>query len=116
MRNRLTAFVLASALTFGAAEAAPSFGSSSQRLGGGAAAHEGDAPTLIEIVLGLVGFDFAATIEPVAGERFGDRAGKAKECEQSKKTEVAKAEPKESGGATTAKARPKSGEPVYLAF
>lgn len=119
MRNYLTAIVIASALSFGAANAAPGFGPSSHRLGGGTSAKAADdnkPMTFIEAVLGLIGFDLAASVEPVVGETYVDRNGKTKECEQAKKAEVAKAEEKSETEGGDSKGRSRNGEPVYLAF
>jgi hypothetical protein len=119
MKIRLTAIVIAAAFTVGSANAATGFGSSSHRLGGDSsarAAKDSKPLTLIEAVLGLIGFDFAASVEPVASEAYADRTGKPKECEQAKKTEVAKAESKEDEQGGASKGRTRTGEPVYLAF
>jgi hypothetical protein len=97
------------------ADAAPAFGATSHRTGGAAAAEKRADRPLIEVVLSLIGFDFAATVEPVVGESAVRRDARAKECEQSKKTEVAKAEPKDEEGGGAAK-RSRTGEPLYLAF
>lgn len=119
MRNYLTAIVVAAALSVGAANAAPGFGPSSHRLGGGTSAKAADdnkPMKLVEAVLNLIGFDFAASVEPVVGETYVDRTGKTKECEQAKKAEVAKAEEKNESEGGDSKDRSRYGEPIYLAF
>ncbi len=120
MRNYFTAVVLAAALTMGVANAATSFGPSSHRLGGDSSAKaskEHKPLGLIETVLGLIGFDLAASVEPVVGEGYADRSGKPKECEQAKKTEVAKADAKDGpDGGGSSKGRTRPGDPIYLAF
>lgn len=117
MRHYLKAVVLASALSMGVAQAAPVFGASSHRLGGGSEKAESRKPlSLFEAVLALAGIDLAASIEPIASDAVADRAGKTKECDQSKKTEVAKAETKETADGGSSKGRTRTGEPIYLAF
>ena len=119
MKIRLTAIVIAAAVIMGSANAAPGFGPSSHRLGGASstdAAKDGKPLTLIEAFLGFIGFDLAATVEPVVGEAYADRSGKSKECEQAKQTEVAKADSKDDERGGASKDRARAGEPVYLAF
>lgn len=119
MRNRLLAIVVASAISVGAANAAPGFGPSSHRLGGGTSDKTADTSkpmTLIETVLSFIGFDLTAKVEPVAGETYVDRTGKSKECAETKKAEVAKADEKSDSDGGESKSRSRYGEPVYLAF
>ncbi len=120
MRHHLTAIVLAAALSIGAAHAAPGFGASSHRLSGDSSpkkASEHKPLTLIEAVLGLIGIELSASVEPIVGETYVDRAGKSKQCDQEKKAEVAKAEEKDGAqGGGSSKGRTRAGEPIYLAF
>jgi hypothetical protein len=44
------------------------------------------------------------------------RDGEAKQCDQAKKTEVAKAETKDEAEGASSKGKSRTGEPVYLAF
>ena len=119
MRNHLTAILIASALAMSAAQAAP-FGPASHRLGGGSAAakssQDAKPMTLIEAFLGLIGFDMAVSVEPVVGETYVDRAGDAKQCDDAKKSEVAKAETSDDARGGSSKGRTRTGDPVYLAF
>lgn len=117
MRRSLAAIAFAAALAFGAAEAAPLFGASTHRLGGGQAAKEqNDARALLEAIFAWIGFDLVATVEPVAREGVADQAGRPKECDRAKKAEVAKAETKDESEGGSSKGRSRTGEPVYLAF
>jgi hypothetical protein len=111
--------VLATVMMTGAAQAAPSFGASSHRLGGSAgepSKSERTSLSLVEMVIGLIGFDLSASVEPVVGETLNDSARKSKTCDQAKETEVAKAETKNGSDSSSSKGRAKPGEPVYLAF
>lgn len=118
MRHSLKAIMIATALSVGAAHAAPGFGASSHRLGGGTpkAEKQSKATPAWEIFLALIGFDLAATVEPVASETIDKQHGKSKQCEQSKKTEVARADEKDEAEGGSSKGRSRTGEPVYLAF
>lgn len=118
MRHYLTAFVMAAALSIGAAQAAPGFGASSHRLGGGVqpAEREGKALSAFEAFLGLLGFDLSASVEPVVSENATGRNGKLKECDEAKKTDIAKAESKDGAEGGSSKDKSRAGEPVYLAF
>ncbi len=123
MRLPFRAFLLAAALSVGALAAgaaqAASFGASSHRVGGApahAAEKDSTAVAIFDRVLGLVGFDLAASVKPVAGERVPNRTARPKECDQAKKTAVAKAESKDSEGGGSSKGKSRTGEPVYLAF
>ncbi|HNS86239.1 MAG TPA: hypothetical protein PKH09_05000 [Parvularculaceae bacterium] len=118
MRQKISLLAAAAVLLIGgAAQAAPGFGASSHRLGGGSAASTQSKPaSLLEATLRLFGFETAATVQPVVGDRLGDTAGRTKECDQADKAEVAKAETKTAQGGAEAKARPRPNEPVYLAF
>ncbi len=72
---------------------------------------------LIDMILGLVGFDLAASVEPIVGETTPGGSTRAKQCDKEKKTEVAKAEEKDgSEGGGSSKGKSRTGEPVYLAF
>jgi len=122
MRNYMTAFALAAALSIGSAAAAPGFGPSSHRVGGAvgsgnSATTESKPQTIIESLFAIIGVDLSANakVEPVIGETYPERADAAKECDQEKKTEVAKADSK-GESATGSKSRTRTGEPVYLAF
>ena len=119
MRNHILAVVLASALAVSAAHAAP-FGPASHRLGGGttsAKPSETAKPiNLVEAILGFIGFDLSASVEPVAGETYVDQNGKTQQCDETKKSEVAKAETKEDAQGGSSKGRTRNGDPVYLAF
>lgn len=118
MRHLLTATGLAAALSLGAAQAAPGFGASSHRLGGGHQPTEkqGKALSAFEAMLGLLGFELSASVEPVVSESMTDRNGKLKECDEAKKTDVAKAESKGGAEGGSSKGKSRTGEPVYLAF
>jgi hypothetical protein len=118
MRHGFTAIALVTALTMGAAHAAPDFGASSHRLGGVSkpAEKERNPLALFELALGLIGFDLSASVEPVVGETLNDSASRAKKCDQAKDTEVAKAETKNGSDTGSSKGRARNGEPVYLAF
>jgi hypothetical protein len=120
MRHWSIAILAASAVSVGLAQAAPGFGASSPRLGGGS--YQGsekpkEAIGFFEALLVFAGFEMTASVRPVAGESIGGPPP-AKECDKQKKTEVAKAEDKETteGGAGSSKGRGRTGEPVYLAF
>lgn len=119
MRHQLIATVLASALLASAAQAAP-FGPASHRLGGSATSakstQDAKPMTLIEAFLGFIGFDLAASVEPIASETYVDRTGKTKQCDETKKSEVAKAEPTDDAQAGASKDRTRTANPVYLAF
>lgn len=122
MRKAMTALAFAAALSIGTAEAAPGFGPSSHRIGGGvgsgkAATTESKPQSIVESLFAILGFDISASakVEPVVGEAYPERAGAAKECDQEKKTEVAKADSKDAN-TPGAKGRTRTGEPVYLAF
>ena len=118
MRHYLAAFVIASALSLGVAQAAPGFGASSHRLGGGAGAEKAERRqplSLFESILALAGIDLSLAIEPIASETIADRS-RSKECDQAKNTEVAKADAKESPDGSSPRGRTRTGEPIYLAF
>jgi len=116
MRNHFAAIVIASALTVTAAHAAP-FGPSSHRLGGGASSPEAQkSVNFIEALLGFIGIELSASVEPVVSESYVGPARPAKECDQAKKSEVAKAETKEEAQGASSKGRARPGDPVYLAF
>lgn len=107
--------IATAALMASPAFAAPSFGPAGHWLGGDdARAKQEKGVDLPSAVLSLFGIDLAATITPVASEAYEKKVG-SKECDQAKKTEVAKAEPKASD-ASGSKGRARAGEPVYLAF
>jgi hypothetical protein len=118
MRLSLTVIVAAAALTIGAAHAAPAFGTSSHRVGGSSSepVKKGDALSIFEALFAVLGFDVAASVEPVADETMNRRDGKAKQCEQAKKAEVAKAETKNEAEGASSRGKSRTGEPVYLAF
>lgn len=118
MRLSLTVIIAAAALSIGAAHAAPAFGSSSHRLGGTAnePAKKGEALSFFEALFAVLGIDAAASVEPVVGETMNRRDGKAKQCDQEKKSEVAKAETKDEAEGASSKGKSRTGEPVYLAF
>lgn len=119
MRHYLIAIALAAALSIGAAQAAPGFGASSHRLGASASEpskKESRALSTFEAFLAIFGLDLAASVEPVAGESMNARNSKTKECQQAKKTDVAKAETKEGAEGASTKGKSRTGEPVYLAF
>ncbi|MCB2113685.1 MAG: hypothetical protein KDD85_09065 [Parvularculaceae bacterium] len=123
MRQYLPAAAAAAVLLIGGtAGASPGFGASSHRLGGDATgvAHSGasqsKAAAVIESVLTLFGFETAARVEPLAGERLGETAARTKQCDRDEKAEVAKAEPKTEQGGGDPKSRVQPHEPVYLAF
>jgi hypothetical protein len=119
MRHTMIAIFAASAVSFGLAQAAPGFGASSHRLGGGSGDQKSerhhDSLGWLEALLAFAGVDPSASVEPVAGETLG---ASAKQCDKQKKTEVAKADDKEATkeGAGSTKGRARTGEPVYLAF
>lgn len=119
MRNHLVGIVLASALAVSAAQATP-FGPASHRLGGGASSStssdESTPKSLIDAFLGFIGFNLAVSVEPVVGDAYVDRAGKTRECDEAKKSEVAKAETKDDAQGGSSKGRTRPGDPVYLAF
>lgn len=119
MRYQFIVTVLASALLASAAQAAP-FGPASHRLGGSAtsakSSEDAKPMTLIEAFLGFIGFDLAASVEPIASETYVDRTGKTKQCDETKKSEVAKAEPADEAAAGASKGRTRPVDPVYLAF
>lgn len=118
----LYAFAFSTALMFGVAQAAPSFGSSSHRLGGddsrtSKAARKDERPlSLLEMALSVAGVKLTTSVEPVAGERSARGTKPAKQCDKAETTEVAKADTKDGGEGGSTKARARSGEPVYLAF
>jgi len=120
--HRLCAFALLAVLSIGAAQAAPSFGASSHRLGGdestsARAATKDERPlSLLEMALSLAGVKLSTGVEPVVGDRVVRGANKSKECDNAEAAEVAKAEPEDGGEGATSKGRARSGEPVYLAF
>lgn len=122
MRNYLSALVFTAVFSIGAAQAAPSFGPSSHRLGGddsrsAKAAKNDERPlSLFEMALSIVGVKLATSVEPVVGERIARSGEKSKECDKAETTEVAKAEPKDGGEGAGSKGRARPGEPVYLAF
>ena len=102
----------------GVAQAAPAFGARAHNLGGAASQSrtlENKPLGWIELALGIFGVDLAASVEPVAGDKLDDSGTRAKECEESKKAEVAKAEPQNDQGSGS-KGRAMPNEPVYLAF
>lgn len=119
---RLCAFAFSTALMFGVAQAAPSFGSSSHRLGGddsgsARATRKDERPlSLFEMALSIAGVKLTTSVEPVVGEASARGTKPAKECEKAKATEVAKADSKDGGEGGSSKGRARSGEPVYLAF
>ena len=106
-------------LAGGVAQAAPGFGASSHQLGGSVGASGSDESksiTFLESVLGLIGIEFAVSVEPVVGDRFNEPASRSKECKDAEKAEVAKADAKPESGAGAAKNPVRPHEPVYLAF
>ena len=119
---RLYAFAFSTALMFGVAQAAPSFGSSSHRLGGddsasSRAARKDERPlSLFEMALSIAGVKLTTSIEPVVAEGSARGTKPAKQCDKAETTEVAKADSKDGGEGGSTKARVRSGEPVYLAF
>ena len=119
MRNLLAAIIIASALTMTVAQAAP-FGPSSHRLGGGASSSKSsETPktvNFVEALLGIIGIEPTASVEPVVGESYVSPARQTEECDQAKKSEVAKAETKEDAQGASSKGRARPGDPVYLAF
>lgn len=120
MRHWSIAILAASAVFVGWAQAAPGFGASSHRLGGGSghgSESQKEAIGFLEALLAFAGFEMTTSVKPVARESNGGPPP-AKECDEQKKTEVAKADEKEAaeGGAGSSKGRSRSGEPVYLAF
>ena len=121
MRQHLIILVGAAVLLVGgAAEAAPAFGASSHRLSGSASGHSKAQAARplgwFEAALGLIGIDLAASVMPVGGEAMNERGARSSECETAKKTEVAKADPKDETNASGSKGRARPNEPVYLAF
>lgn len=119
MRHHLIAFAVMAAVSLGAAQAAPEFGSASHRLGGDAsppAEREAAALSLFQSLLAMFGIEISASVEPVAGD--DQRLGKTKsrECDEAGKAEVASADRKEGSQESADKPRMPTGEPVYLAF
>jgi len=119
MRRYFTAIALVTALTMGAAHAAPNFGAPSHRLGSGVskpAEKERNPLSLFELALGASDFDLSTSVEPIVGETLNDSSSRAKKCDQAKETEVAKAETKNGTDSSSSKGRARNAEPVYLAF
>lgn len=122
MRNYLTAFAATAIFSIGAAQAAPSFGPSSHRLGGddnrsAKAARNDERPlSLFEMALSMVGVKLTTSVKPVVGETTARSVEKGKECDKAETTEVAKAETKDGGESAASKGRARPSEPVYLAF
>lgn len=115
MRQSLIATMAAVSVMFAAAEAAPAFGAGLHRAGGAERGHAKESPlAAFEALLALIGIEATASVRPVT--ETGERT-KTKQCEQSKKTEIAKAAPKaDADGGAASKGRSRTGEPVYLAF
>jgi hypothetical protein len=115
MRHLLITFSAIAVLAFGVAHAAPGFGSSSHRLGGDnkpMASNKAETTPLLEIIAAMIGLQSAAS---VGGDKQSDpKSGDIEECEGAKKAE-AKSKPSTK---TTARndAKPRTGEPLYLAF
>lgn len=105
-------------LSVGAAHAAPGFGASSHRLGGGTQGVEArkDPMPWVVALLGIIGIDLTAKVEPVVGDTLEERRAKARQCDEAKNAEMAKADEQTSAKGDRSKGRSRNGDPVYLAF
>ena len=120
MIKNLAVLVIATGALSGTADAAPGFGSASHRLGGGAtgatAENSERSVGVVEAIFNLLNRKGEASVAAVTPASSAAEAARAKECDKSKKTEVAKAEAKPGETDKAAKGRMPTGEPVYLAF
>ena len=119
MRRYFTAIALVTALTMGAAHAAPNFGASSHRLGSGVskpAEKERNPLSLFELALGLIGFDLSASVQPVVGETLNDSFSMAKKCDQAERDRSRQGGNEERDRLQFVERPRRNAEPVYLAF
>ena len=120
MRHITKALIAASAVTFGVAHAAPAFGGSGMRLGGGSEDRGQERPTISAVLKNLkkaMTLELSAKASPISDEEYLDGPPSPKSCDKEHQTEVARAESKsEDGGESSGKKKVRGGEPVYLAF
>jgi len=118
MRHHLPAATAAFILLIGGtAQAAPGLGASSHRLGGGStASSQSKTVSILEAAMKFFGFETAASVEPLVGDRLGETAARTKQCDGEENAEVAKAETQKEQGGAEPKSRVQPHEPVYLAF
>lgn len=127
MAKILVAAVIAGAMLFGAAQAAPGFGASSHRLSGSTPTQSAPADepaTFVEAFLALLGIESTRKIDPTYAEKIAERMGaansesrskaEAEQCDEAKKAEDLKSQKAEARA--KAKRSDTAGRPVYLAF
>jgi len=118
MRKIIASFLIASAAMVGVADATPTLGASSHRLGGEMsgkyAAQEEKAASFLEGFLEVLTFDISANAMPIAERRSLDKKTGHDECNQAGEgnAEVAQAEPESS----SEKVKHPNLEPMFLAF